>query len=46
MPVDKDLSIPVQDAEVHGPGMPVDATIKRVRLGVEAPEVSSSSVGR
>jgi hypothetical protein len=38
----KDLSVLMQDAEVHGAGMRVDATVEVVLLGVEAPEVSSS----
>ena len=38
----QDLPILVQDAEVHGAGMQVDATVKLVLLGVESPEVSSS----
>jgi hypothetical protein len=32
----------VYDTDVHRPGMPIDATVKLVLLGVEAPEVSSS----
>ena len=43
LPVEQDLPVPVQDAEVHGAGVQVDATIKLVLLGVESPEVSSSS---
>jgi hypothetical protein len=42
MLVQDDLPIPIQDAEIHGPGMQVDATITQVRLGVESHEVSSS----
>jgi hypothetical protein len=38
----QDLSILIQDADVHGPGMPVNATVEFVLFGVEAPEVSSS----
>ena len=45
LPVEKDLPILAQDTDVHGAGVEVDATIKLVRLGVESPEVSSSSVG-
>jgi len=43
MPVEQDLSIPRQDAKVHGAGVQVDATRTLVPLGVESPEVSSSS---
>jgi hypothetical protein len=32
----------VQDAEVHGAGVQVDATVKLVLLGVKSHEVSSS----
>jgi hypothetical protein len=35
----------VQDAHVPAAGVPIEATIKRVRLGVEAPEVSSAYGG-
>ena len=42
IPVHKDLAILVQDAEVHGTGMQVNATIKCVLFGVESHEVSSS----
>jgi len=42
IPVHEDLSILVQDAEVHGAGMQVNATIKFVLFGGESPEVSSS----
>src|SRR5207253_800022 len=42
MPGHQDLAILVQDAEVHGAGMQVNATIKCGLFGVEAPEVSSS----
>jgi hypothetical protein len=42
MPVPDDLPIPIQDAEIPGPGMQVDATIKQVLLGGESPEVASS----
>jgi hypothetical protein len=45
MALSQALSILVEEAEVHGPGMQVDATVELVRLGVEAHEVSSS-VGR
>jgi hypothetical protein len=37
-----DLAILVEDADVHGPGVQVDATVKLMWLGVESPEVSSS----
>ena len=43
LPVHQDLAILVQDAEVHGAGMQVDATVKLVLFGVESHEVSSSS---
>jgi hypothetical protein len=36
------VTILVQDANVHAPGVQVDATIKLVRLGVESHKVSSS----
>src|SRR5205823_2601871 len=42
MPVHQALSGLVQDAEGHGAGMQVNATIKWVLFGGEAPEVSSS----
>ena len=45
VPMHDDLTIVVQDADVHGAGMPVDATIKLVRRGVASPEVSSSAEG-
>jgi hypothetical protein len=38
-----DLAVLIQDEEVHGAGVQVDATIKLVLLGVESHEVSSSS---
>jgi hypothetical protein len=38
----KYLSILIQDAEIPGPGMQVDATVEFVLFGGEAPEVSSS----
>jgi hypothetical protein len=43
IPVKHDLPILIQDAEVHGASVQVDATIKFVLLGVESHEVSSSS---
>jgi hypothetical protein len=36
------LSVLLQDAEVHGPGMQVDAAVECVLCGVASPEVSSS----
>jgi hypothetical protein len=42
IPMQKDLSILIQDADVHGPGMQVNATVEFVLCGVESPEVSSS----
>ena len=42
VPVAQDLSLLVQDAEIHGAGVQVDTTIKLVRLRVESPEVASS----
>jgi hypothetical protein len=41
--VHQNLPSLVQDAEGHRVGVQVDATGKLVRLGVESPEVSSSS---
>ncbi len=35
----------IHDADVHGPGVPVDATIKLVRLGGESPEVELAYFG-
>jgi hypothetical protein len=40
--VPHDLTVLVEDADVHGPGVPVDATGTLVWRGVEAPEVSSA----
>jgi hypothetical protein len=40
--VQHELPVRMQDADIHGPGMPVDATVKFVWLRVKAPEVSSS----
>jgi hypothetical protein len=40
--VQHDLSVLMQDTEVHGVGVQVDATIKLVWLSGELPEVSSS----
>jgi hypothetical protein len=42
IPVEQNLSVLVQDAEIHGARMQVDATIKLVLFGVESHEVSSS----
>ena len=44
VPVHQNLAILVQDAEVHGAGMQIDAAVKLVLLGVESHEVSSSSL--
>jgi hypothetical protein len=41
--VQHDLPILLEDADLHGAGMPVDATVQLVLRGVESPEVSSSS---
>jgi hypothetical protein len=38
----QDLAVLVEDADIHGPGVPVDATIKLVLLGGESPEVAAS----
>jgi hypothetical protein len=43
MPVQQDLAGLVQHAELHGARVQVDPTVPLVRLGVEAPEVASSS---
>jgi hypothetical protein len=40
--VHQDFSVMVHDTDVHAPGMQVNAAVKWVLLGVEAPEVSSS----
>jgi hypothetical protein len=42
MAMHHDVTILVQEANVHAPGMPVDAAIQLVWLGGESPEVSSS----
>jgi hypothetical protein len=42
VPVQHDLTVLVEDADIHGPGVQVDATVKLMWLGVEAYEVSSS----
>jgi hypothetical protein len=41
--VQHDLPVLVEDADIHGAGMQVDATVKWVWLRVKAHEVSSSS---
>lgn len=45
MAMHHDVTVLVQDANVHAPGVQVDATIELVLLGVESHEVSSSSIG-
>ena len=40
MLVEQDLVLLVQHAQVHATSMYVNTTVKRVRLGVESPEVS------
>jgi hypothetical protein len=42
MTVHENLAALVEDTDVHGTGMQIDAAINLVRLGVESPEVSSS----
>jgi hypothetical protein len=42
MAMHHDVAVLVEDADGHGPGVPVDATVKLMWPGVEAPEVSSS----
>jgi hypothetical protein len=37
----QDLAVLVEDADIHGPGVQVDATVKLMLLGVESHEVSS-----
>jgi hypothetical protein len=39
----QDLSVPIHNTDVHGPGMQIDATVKFVLFSRDAPEVSSSS---
>jgi hypothetical protein len=46
IPVEQDLSRLVQDAQIHGPGVQVDATRKLMWLGAESHGVSSSAKGR
>jgi hypothetical protein len=45
MTMHQELPVSVQDADVHRPGVPVDAPVKLLWLGVESHEVSSASVG-
>jgi hypothetical protein len=40
----QELTIVAHDADVHGPGMQGDATVKSVLVGVESHEVCSSLV--
>ena len=42
MTVHENLAALVEDTDVHGTGMQIDAAIKLVRLGVESHGVSSS----
>jgi hypothetical protein len=42
LPVPQDLAGLVQEADVHGAGVPVNPAVTSVLWGVEAPEVSSS----
>src|SRR5215510_13615471 len=42
--VHQERTIVAQYADVHGPGMQVDATVKSVLVGVKSPEVFSSFV--
>jgi hypothetical protein len=42
IPVQHDLTVLIQDAEIHGAGVQVDPAVKLVLLGVESHEVSSS----
>jgi hypothetical protein len=44
--VHQDRAVLVEDADVHRPGVPVDAAVKWVRSGVQSPEVSSCLVHR
>jgi hypothetical protein len=39
MTMDQALTALVEDADIHGPGRQVEATIRRVRLGVKSPEI-------
>jgi hypothetical protein len=41
VPVEKHLSALVEDTEIHGAGMQIEATVTLMLLRVEAPEVSS-----
>jgi hypothetical protein len=42
IPVEPDLSVSVDDTDVHCPGMQIDATVGFVHSGVESHEPSSS----
>ena len=44
VPVQHDLALLIQDTDIHGAGMQVDAAVKWVLFGVESHEVSSSFV--
>ena len=46
MTVHQDLAVLVEDADVHRPGVPVDAAVKWVLSGVKSHEVSSFLVNR
>jgi hypothetical protein len=39
IPVEQNIPLLVQDAEIHGARVQVDATVKFVWFGVEAPEI-------
>ena len=42
IPMHHDLAVVVQNTDIHGPGMQIDAAVKLVLYDVESPEVSSS----
>jgi hypothetical protein len=42
VPMQQDLAVLVEDTDIHGAGMQIDAAVKLVLFGVESPEVSSS----
>ena len=42
VPMQPDLAILVKDADVHGPGVPIEATVTLMWRGVQSPEVSSA----
>src|SRR5262245_16664502 len=42
VPMHQDLALLIQDTEVHGAGMQINAAVKLVLLRIEAHEVSSS----